>query len=177
MQKENKGDIRVYLLDKPSFLSCGRAYITDTRNKILLIDDSHGTDAVLRLKFQVSRDMPYTLAPYPLADHVWDALLMKGTRAYPSCDVDCPGGYDPKSGEIPTVIGTLSIARDGLDRIMKDYAAASSAYRQNIAAALRAVDDRYRKQKEALDRKIKLAKAKARQANDAPDLVSMILGE
>ena len=34
--------IKIYFIDKPDFLSCGKAYFTDKSNKIVLSDSSSG---------------------------------------------------------------------------------------------------------------------------------------
>mgnify|MGYP006971805620 CR=1 FL=1 len=169
-------DVRIYRIDKPATMSCGEVFVTDLRNKIILCDDYYGTEPTMKLVFQAPRDMPHTLAPYPTRDHDWAAGIKTGVRVFASCDVDIPsGGFNPEEDEIPKIQGLELISREHLDKMVHDYRAVALAYKKEIAAALKSVDDKYRAEKQAILRKIKQGKARARNRHIAPDLVSMIL--
>ena len=170
--KENK--VRVYIIDKPSFMSCGRAYVTNTDNNIIVCDDNCG-NGPLKLMFQKDRDMPYTLAPYPVKYHRWKDLIMKGTKVYPSCDVDTPGGYSPAKDEIPKVLETFLLSQEELKTYTGLIARQARDYSARLAEDLKKVDKKYAAKKKELESKIKAEKAEARKRHKAPDLAELVL--
>lgn len=169
-----EGQVRVYIIDKPSFLSCGRAYVTNADNNIIVHDDNCD-NGPLKLMFQKDRDMPYTLAPYPVHFHNWKALIRKGTNVYPSCDVDTPGGYSPAKDDIPKILETFLLSQEELKTYVGIVRTQARDYSARLAADLKKVDKKYGARKKKLEAQIRAEKAEARKRHTAPDLAEMVL--
>ena len=205
MSKENKDIARIYFLDRPAFLSCGKTYITDAGNRIILLDDNYGHEDTLKLKFNVPSDMPYLLAPYPLRNqkkdadarflsarkwngvkpvvldhsrhHDWNAVIRNGKKVYPSCLVDTSGSDSPEQDEnVPVVLGIKTVSRAELEGFVSAYNGALECYTSDLNSALKGVDVRYRDEKKELERKIKSAKSRVRKKHAAPDLCEIVFG-
>lgn len=169
-----KNDVRIYLINKPAFLSCGKAYFTDRDNKILLTEDyKRPTDTPL-FKLRTREDIPYTLCPYPLSGCKPGEKISIGRNVYPSCDVD-PMGPEPKRDEIPKVIDFGTISINGLEEFIKRYTQLVQSYRGGLNQSLRHIDEMYRLEKRAIEIKIQDAKKIVRKRYTAPSLVDLIL--
>jgi len=173
----NKGDVRIYLLDKSAFLSCGSSYITDTKNGILLMDSDYNKNDTLDLQFRTKsfRDPPYTLAPYPLEAHDWEAIICDGVKVYPSCDVDA-FAESPNENEVPTVVGMKTVSLGELESYVNEYSASAASYRIKLGAALKGVDEKYRERLETIEGKINDEKTELRRIHVVPDFLSLIKG-
>jgi len=167
--------VRLYVVDKPSFLSCGNAYFTDLENEIVLYDNNYGRGKP-KLAFRMQQ--PYALAPYPLTDELGNAPISKGTKVFPFCMVDTPGGYDPRASEIPTVLDMVVLSMEELKSGLDVFTEKSDYHYAVLNQALRKVRSDYRPFKQRLAAEIQSAKVRATKAcGNAPDLVKMVLAQ
>jgi hypothetical protein len=174
--KEKDSPVRIYVIDKPGFLSCGRAYVTNTQNKIIMEDEGYGASKS-RLVFRSNHDMPYTLAPYPVKNHKGGAPIKKGTRVYPSCDIDTPSWQweDGKKDFNPTILDMVVLSQEELQGYVTSYLQQAQNFGARVASDLKKVDEKYGKKKKEIEAKIRAEKAKVKKGHIAPDLVQLVL--
>ncbi len=171
MSKE-KQEVRVYLVDKPSFLSCGKAYVTNKDNRIILCDEGNS-----RLVFRKSHDVPYCLALYPIKPD--NEQIRVGRRVYPFRLVDMPADdIPPKKREIPKVLEMILISQrelDELDRGLALYRKQVNDQMAKIQSEYRENTKKYRVQIKRLEAKITEAQSEIRKKHPMPDLAQLIL--
>lgn len=165
---------RIYKINKPSFLSCDKVYITDTNNKIIVWDKGYGSLSA-RFVFRQNREAPYTLAPYPLEeDYKWGSQIKKGTKVYPSCDVDA-GCWDKlEDNEIVRIQGIQIVqSLKELRNFLDEYKTLVHRYSVKLNQDLKKIDNALGKEKKELERKIKEEKNKIRKQHNQPNIADL----
>ena len=162
-------DVRVYLIDKVGFLSVGKAYVTNSSNSIIL-----DMNARSELIFRQKKDMPYTLAPYPIPENYdgWRSLIEPGTIVYPSCDVDTPSmGLGAARDFHPTIIEVVTMTRAELDGYVRQQRKKLAQYCESceaLASQTSVFDERLRAYERAIERR------KAQMAESLPPIPGLV---
>jgi len=164
--------VRIYKIDKPDFLSCGRSYITDNKNLIIMYDLNSGR-GLMKLVARTNKDMPHTLAPSPVEDHNWGVAIKRGVRVYPSCNADTPGGY-LEEGEVPTILDMVVLSQEDFKNYLLVYGAQLKEWSSCVTKDFKKVDVLYQQQKKAIENKIRTAKEEIRKRYVAPDLCNLV---
>jgi len=176
--------VRLYVTDRPGFLSCGRAYVTNLRNELVLFGDSSDSKHV-NLTFVDGRHVPRFLAPFPLPEdmekiptHFHVEPLFKGTRVYPYAVTDIYATPHQSEDEVPTVLDRVLLSRKEIMGYVESFTQQSGEYHAKITQAFFGIDARFHSRKQRLDADINAAKAAVVRAHgDAPDLVKMVLAQ
>ena len=166
-------DVRVYLIDKPNFLSCGTAYITNITN-LIIINDQNGQP-----KYRTPTAPPYSLAPFPIPKRYRAGLhlLKNGTAVYPSdCMADLPSVGQKEEPDCSVILDHIVMTNKELQGYLESYMHELEEYKKKLPPLLKNDDELRRISSEISAYKISKAKREAilKRQIPCPSLVDII---
>jgi hypothetical protein len=164
---------RVYIVNKPAWLSCGRVYVTDLENRIVLSEERMGKSPVVR-HCEGRHALPYSLSPYPYKE-MNNRPIRVHTKVFPSSLVDLPSGEITLSAdEIVSVMRVFLVPGQDLMSYISEYNLVSKDQRSKYFEALKPILSERSKSIKKVEDKFKVKKASLEKKHAEPDLVDLV---